>query len=833
MHIACLCGDNGNGKSAIFDALTWALWGKSRAESDDSLIHFGQTDMQVELEFMLKEQKYRVIRMRYKKDISSRSGQSTLELHIYDEYQGYKVISGNTISETQTKITKLLHMDYETFVNSAFLRQGHANDFSIKRPAERKEILVNILGLDIYDTLVDKAREEITIKRNMVASITQQIAAISNFLASKNTLFQESLKLTEQKKESETKRKNLETKIINLRERRALLEVKREKYSNISLRNIEIEKELDGLNIKIEKCTTKLESYREILNRRSLIEHKYSEFVDLKKRMDVYNEKLSQVVNLQSKIRHVEEYLNKIKQGIIIDFEKSKETLKVNKDMASQLDILQGQQIRINEELNSLLIQESDLQIKHKSYDNLVTLTANIKANIDLQDSQLKDNIEKARLLEASDSKCPLCGQVITATERENIKNRFLQSAVEAKQRKASSLSDLDDKNKEQEILLKIIHATENNIKDKRNDLLKQAAILQNRMQEVQKTANNLPEINNKVLALEQQLVSKNYALEEYEELHYLLENLDNIKYDKQEHETFKTKLEQVQEYEILKYKLNEAINMSANEQKILDEAKIIVSNSENLLKANNEQLYLLSLEIKDFEESMQILEQQEEYLKILLEEEGNLLAQIAINQERIKELENMEEDKRKKELTLHNLQTEENIYRDLIEAFGKKGVQALLISQAFPEIEIEANRLLSKMSDNKLSLKLESRKESKGKKGESIETLDIKISDELGTRDYEMFSGGESFRIDLALRIALSKLLVRRAGASLPVLIIDEGFGTQDNTGKERLIEAIKSIEDDFEKIFVITHLEDLKENFPLIINVNKTADGSSITIS
>ena len=59
-------------------------------------------------------------------------------------------------------------------------------------------------------------------------------------------------------------------------------------------------------------------------------------------------------------------------------------------------------------------------------------------------------------------------------------------------------------------------------------------------------------------------------------------------------------------------------------------------------------------------------------------------------------------------------------------------------------------------------------------KKGETIETLDVKIADELGTRNYEMYSGGEAFRIDIAIRIALSKLLVRRAGASLSTLIID-----------------------------------------------------------
>ena len=110
---------------------------------------------------------------------------------------------------------------------------------------------------------------------------------------------------------------------------------------------------------------------------------------------------------------------------------------------------------------------------------------------------------------------------------------------------------------------------------------------------------------------------------------------------------------------------------------------------------------------------------------------------------------------------------------------------------------------------------------------------MDIVIGDELGTRNYEMFSGGEAFRINFAVRIALSRLLARRAGAPLPTLIIDEGFGTQDNTGMEKLKEAINSIQGDFEKILVITHMDELKDAFPTRIDVTKTAAGSTISVN
>jgi exonuclease SbcC len=132
-------------------------------------------------------------------------------------------------------------------------------------------------------------------------------------------------------------------------------------------------------------------------------------------------------------------------------------------------------------------------------------------------------------------------------------------------------------------------------------------------------------------------------------------------------------------------------------------------------------------------------------------------------------------------------------LYGDLVQLFGKNGIQAIMIENAIPELEDEGNRILSRITDNSMHLTLETQRDTRA--GGVVETLDIKISDTLGTRQYELYSGGETFRINFALRIALSKMLARRAGARLRTLVIDEGFGTQDSQGLERLVEVIKAI--------------------------------------
>ena len=158
--------------------------------------------------------------------------------------------------------------------------------------------------------------------------------------------------------------------------------------------------------------------------------------------------------------------------------------------------------------------------------------------------------------------------------------------------------------------------------------------------------------------------------------------------------------------------------------------------------------------------------------------------------------------------------------------------MQALLIEAAIPRLEDEANDLLKQMTAGRMSLKVETQR-ARRTGGDTAETLEIVIADELGTRSYEMFSGGERFRVDFALRIALSKLLAWRAGAPLPTLFVDEGFGTQDAEGRDRILDVIKAIEDRFQRILVITHMDEIKEAFPVRIEVTRNLEGSTFSMS
>ena len=170
----------------------------------------------------------------------------------------------------------------------------------------------------------------------------------------------------------------------------------------------------------------------------------------------------------------------------------------------------------------------------------------------------------------------------------------------------------------------------------------------------------------------------------------------------------------------------------------------------------------------------------------------------------------------------LSDAKKEEKLYTTLRRAFSRNGIPSLIIEETLPDVEERANVLLERLTGGTTRVALETLRDNKT--GGTRETLDITITDAQGApRAYEMYSGGEAFRVNFALRIALSQLLAERAGTQIRTLVIDEGFGTQDAEGLSALVQAIRTIQDDFDKILVVTHLEELKNAFPVRIEVRK----------
>ncbi len=831
IHTASICGNNGNGKSALIDAITWALWGQTRAKSDDDLIHTGENETEVEFEFAVGEQVYRVLRKHSRPKRRRASGQSSLDLFI-SSGNGFKPISGDSLRQTQQKIIDILHMDYTTFTNSAFLRQGHADEFTTSSPAKRKQVLANILGLSRYDELEaqakDLARRQEMEKEQLQSSIGDIIAELAQKPAYEAALEQAESELSQIEKVA----KEQEAKLNTLRQQKESLETKKSQLAQLEQHISERTRTLEQWEEQIKQLHSRIKEHEELIARRSAIEEGYARFAEAKELTEELNRKLRLVTRLNEDKHKLEMAIVQSSQALIKEHTLAQNKVNELEATSQKLPQLKEELQKVQHQLQHLTEEEEALRKRRQGNQELLSHIHSLESGTTQLGKEIEEITEKLHLLlTQSDAKCPLCETELGADGRRHIEAQYTVDKQHKSDSLKSNQSQLSDKRTELKSLESKISQLEARLNQDRASMQSKVGFLNQNIAEAEKASGLLNEERERLAKIEERLARKDFAVAQQELLRECEEGLAKLDYDPQQHEQVRQRLTSLEEYENPKRKLEEADRFINQEKEDAARAGQASQELRHSLEVDSQKRQELIQELGLLPQIANDLTRAEIEHQTLTTQQKQAQETIGNIKGKLERCAELEKRKGEREKLLSQATKEEKIYRDLAEAFGKKGIQALLIETARPEIEDEANKLLGRMTDNRMHVKIETQRETK--KGDTIETLDINISDELGTRNYEMFSGGEAFRIDFAIRIALSKLLARRAGAPLPTLIIDEGFGTQDTVGIEKLKEAINSIKDDFEKILVITHIEEFRDAFPARIDVVKTAAGSTIEVS
>jgi DNA repair protein SbcC/Rad50 len=313
----------------------------------------------------------------------------------------------------------------------------------------------------------------------------------------------------------------------------------------------------------------------------------------------------------------------------------------------------------------------------------------------------------------------------------------------------------------------------------------------------------------------------------------YLLE----LNYERSHHQTITTSLRQAQPWQLHYQELKQAKQQYPQLQDRLQQREQILqirigdrSQIEEQLKSLVAQMEKVSDNRQEIQRLEINIQQQQQEIDEFLSQKGRL--EQSLNQ--LAKLQKQDDENRQK---LIKVKKQQKIYQELASAFGKNGIQTLTIENILPQLEAETNQILARLTGNQLHVQFLTQKAgrsaTKKKTAKLIDTLEILIADAKGTRPYETYSGGEAFRINFSIRLALAKLLAQRSGTSLQMLIVDEGFGTQDNEGCDRLIAAINAISSDFSCILTVTHMPQFKEAFQHRIEVLKTERGSQIILS
>jgi exonuclease SbcC len=828
-HTACLSGENGHGKSALLDAITWVLWGESRARDDDDLIHQGQSEMEVDFEFAADGQRYRIVR-KHAKGGPRRPGQTLLELQIATT-EGFRSITGDSLRQTQQKLFDLLHIDYQTFINSSFLLQGRANEFSLKQPAQRKEVLSNILGLSIYDEVGERARETVRLRQGEGENLERAIAEIDLELGKREEYEEELDKAKGRVQQQEGSVRAREADVQKLRAERDGLESKRAALLETEGRVQNARREMARWQAQMEEHHSKVEAWEKLLAGRETIDQGYARFLTARKATEEWYERLQQYTGLKEQVAILEREIGQARTEVVTGLGIARSEVQQRATRAAQLPLLERQLVEVQTQVANLAQAEEEQRQKSlKAQEFLVQLRTLRSEGIQME-RDIKTIQEKITLLLQGEVRCPLCETELGVDGLQRLEGKYRDELLAKSEAQRTNQAEQQGMAAQQQVLASEVSQLEE-VTRQEGVARQQAALLEKEIQEAREASQELAEGKRRLEKLERVLKDRDFAHVQQQAEKDLERQLERLGYDEEKHREAQRLLKSYEEYEAARRQLDEADKLVPQEKKALAVAEEEVARLKGNIESDSARMQSLSAEIS-------LLPQVEERLREAARDYGKLANELAEErrglgalEEKLRHCMESADTKMEKERLLREVREEEAIYRELSEAFGKKGIPALLIEMAVPEIEEEANRLLGLMSDNRFSLKIDTQRETKTGRG-VVETLDIKVADELGTRSYEMFSGGEAFRIDLALRLSLSKLLAHRAGAPLRTLVIDEGFGTQDASGREKLVEAINSIEDEFDKIIVVTHIEELRDAFPVRLDVIKTGEGSMITVS
>ncbi len=978
IHVACLSGGNGQGKSALLDAMTWAVWGEARKSSearkpDAELLRVGARAMEVDFAFRASGVDYRVVRS-YTETASGKSSKPGLELQIRDA-DDWQPLTAESVRATQAAIDERIGIDYETFINSTFLLQGRSDEFTKKKPGERKEILGKILALDRYDRMAARAGQRWTRLRERAKTLEDErdrldrvLEPVPEWEAERAAAAQAVDQATEALAAATRQEAGAASALAALDAARREADALERALADLAARAARLAQEGEALARRAAEAQALVdqadqieadhERYEALRTQRADLDDKAGLFrgVDGQRhalRLEMQQktaDATARIVALEGALGTLDHQIQADEQAVagsdqaqasLAAAEAAQSDLArldaaraqrdrvqgrvdaLDKQLAADKGALEGSRARVVEEGKRLAAEvkaaesvdvaaleqtvavgtaaaERREALQEEGSEQAAAVTT-LEARLESIDKdRARVEARRHKLDTSDDDTCPTCGSDLSPAHRDEVLAEYAAEldalATAADRARAGRQSAAERRDALRAEYVRLGAAIEAGA---------QAASRLQTAREGQKrqaeAAERLDVLRAEARQIQHQLAAETFSQEVRAEKLELETALAADAYDGQAHERARAAaalrehwVGQVRALAVAAERLGQSRTDRARRASDLDARRAALDRGDHLvdlqarLAALDQQVASLGYDPADHERVVKALDAlagAPRRLSALLDGrrqlaelaerrarladdrraietdraarqssldalQGQLAERAAAEAARVaavarrescaavlagaqgqlgaltERLARAERDRQRRAEVGRELKAvvkDRALYGHLRRAFGKNGIPSLIIEETLPEIEERANRLLERLSRGQTRVTLETLKDKKTGGG-TKETLDIQITDDQGAaRAYETFSGGEAFRVNFALRIALSQMLAERAGTQIRTLVIDEGFGTQDAEGLQALIGAIRAIQDDFETILVITHLDEIKDAFPIRIEVRK----------
>ncbi len=887
-----IIGLNGVGKTTLIEAIGWALFGHHAARTTKELIKregaSANEPCSVTLEFELENEKYRVVREMTGKNLVPKAS---------------LVINGKLITSNAEEVTGVIEdrigMDYQSFFTSVFARQKELNALSSMKAAERKKLVLRMLGIERVEKSIQGIREDKRGKEKLIEGIKAATVdkegrkKIEVLESERRDLERGKEELLPVLKEIEAAKAVKEEKAREAKEELETATRKYEKYMELSnnlgdiksdlentrRRREEKEKELRDLHVKkkqlegiadkeaqyfmfkqkkeeLDAIREKYQRKRELLKREEQIEREIrrrEEEIERGKEKEAGFEGVEDALESQMQLKaEMEETREKHqqKEELTRRKEKAMQEIEGREERTGRLKVARAEFAGIEERLEGLKRRIEEIR---KQKGSIQSSLGALKSTALQNKKDAEERIAKRKEIEklGPDGECPMCERRLEThyerlikklgNEIKARKEKFHSSYAEYKRKKEELVSKEreedscihEDKTleksitKKRELDTRIEHEEKelNRWKDELGGIstdLKPFETVKFDKNEYKEVIAKLNELEKRVRGkkeLEAEIIHEVRELErwknEFETIKNDLSPIRGVEFDEQDYKNVISTLNNLEDA------YRQIIGLRAETGRIEEVEHNVRTLNEQESKvvrditALQRQIQELAFDKMAYVEMRAGYERKQDELndtKLKLVEKRtefeNVCKVIERVLEEIAEQKRLAEEKEKEETEIMYLHLLEKIMNDF---------KVYMVGMIRPMLSDYASDLLRRLTDGKYG------------KVELDENYDVFIYDDGTPYEINRFSGGEEDLANLCLRLAISAVVSERSAIQTNFIILDEIFGSQDALRKRNIITALSELSKKFRQIFLITHIEEVKDYMEYVLRVTEDEEGVS----
>lgn len=884
-----ITGDTGAGKTTIFDALTFALYGRTsgdRRNSDMMRSKYASPDVkpEVELVFDYSGKQYTVVRsLSYERPLKRGTGTKIEEGDAALYYPDGKVLSG--VSKVNSAIEDILGINYNQFSRIAMIAQGDFMKLLLAGTEERKEIFRKIFKTDMYRHLQEALKSEssklhgevdvYSAKKEKSASLLKcseddtlslQVDKAKRGELDTNTLIalaETLIDVDEAAKEADESLLAQTEKYLN-EINETLTKAEQTEKIRLSLNS-----DLEALENAKKKSSELLENYNKQKELKPEDEHIAEQISLLKEKLTGYDELEESKITMKNAVKKLEDNelgIKKISQSLELKSAAVAE-YKAKLKAIGDADVLRERLIAKGTELsqkaqqikdvvtayNALKALKTDYASKRKIASELLSQTEEAKSIYNAQNIAFLDNQAGFLALGLKDNcPCPVCGSVTHPQKAHMTHNAPTKEEVETLKEQYETLSKRSDsaalelaavsgncEGAETEFKSKFAAIFPDENADESTEILKHAASDLNERIKENKLALSAQEqlikekekLDNDITTAESEITALKEKSEELNrDTAVLRERIKTFTHSitkLSESLEFSSKAEALKKIDELNHKRSEFEKALISAEKAYTDIQNTISTLEGSVKANSAQLK--DAPQIDTEALIQKRNLHRETAKLLKESISSYSARIQMNSNA---LSNIEADSKKLAELEARWSWVKNLSNTANGNLGNKKEKIMLETYVqmayFDRIIHRANKRLMVMTDGQYELKRSSSADNlKSQTGLELDVIDYYN----GTaRSVKSLSGGESFKASLSLALGLSdELQSISGGIELDCMFVDEGFGSLDSESLNQAMNALSSLGDSNRIVGIISHVGELKERIEKQIIVKKEKSGGS----